>query len=89
MRITEGMMLRYLARPFTAIKYREDKSQSKVEERLCLEQLGHCALCGQLLEETGVLDHDHKTGLIRGLIHFRCNLLLGHFEKELIQEKIG
>jgi hypothetical protein len=41
-------------------------------------QGGLCALCGEPIE-TGkaVLDHDHKTGLIRGVLHRGCNALEG------------
>ena len=41
-------------------------------------QGGLCALCGEPIE-TGkaVLDHDHKTGRIRGVLHRGCNALEG------------
>lgn len=47
-------------------------------------QHGKCALCGEEMErdkgKTGrkvVIDHNHETGRIRGLVHRMCNLLLG------------
>lgn len=56
-----------------------------------VSQKGLCALCGKLMSEIGayegkqhnsndspVLDHDHKTGKIRGMVHGRCNHLLGN-----------
>lgn len=49
----------------------------KIDEMFSLQK-GKCALCGEDLQRKFNIDHDHKTGLIRGLIHFSCNLLLGH-----------
>ncbi len=41
-------------------------------------QKGLCAICGNPLPDTCTLtDHDHKSGLIRGLLCFRCNKSLG------------
>ena len=38
-----------------------------------------CALCHKPFElsELPVVDHNHTTGKVRGLIHNRCNLVLG------------
>jgi Recombination endonuclease VII len=36
-----------------------------------------CALCGEYMDKP-YIDHDHKLGKFRGLIHFKCNILLGH-----------
>jgi len=41
-------------------------------------QGGLCALCGEAIEAgKAVLDHDHKTGRIRGVLHRGCNALEG------------
>ena len=47
-------------------------------EALFLKQDGKCVLChkGQTKRLLSV-DHDHKTGKIRGLVCVRCNVLLG------------
>lgn len=53
-------------------------------KRMLAEQGGVCAACGQA--ETRIIqgtlanlsvDHDHKTGVVRGLLCQACNLLLG------------
>ena len=53
-------------------------------ERMLAEQGGVCAACGQ--KETAynqhgphdlAVDHDHETGVVRGLLCMRCNRALG------------
>lgn len=40
-------------------------------------QKGGCGVCGRKPLRTRLaVDHDHRTGLIRGLLCFRCNRLL-------------
>lgn len=59
-------------------------SQSQIQQvrRMMLaQQGGRCLLCGQKIEiGTDVLDHDHVTGAIRGVLHRGCNAMLGHIE---------
>lgn len=38
-----------------------------------------CALCRTKLPERDCVDHDHKTGLVRGILCYGCNT---HFERE-------
>lgn len=49
--------------------------------RLHKEQGGLCAICGKELDMKikgeGVLDHDHDTGRIRGVVHRSCNAAEG------------
>lgn len=57
--------------------------------RILAEQGGGCALCGSMTPEVGNrkykknvriafdVDHDHKTGKVRGLLCTRCNRLVG------------
>lgn len=53
-------------------------------DRMFAEQGGVCAICGQPETATrrGIVrslcvDHDHTTGVVRGLLCSRCNLVLG------------
>lgn len=53
-------------------------------DRLHTDQAGLCAICRQEATNFGgkplAIDHDHKTGQVRGLLCFRCNLALGLLE---------
>lgn len=57
---------------------------AEVREDMMAMQGGRCALCGQPLGTKApldpVLDHDHHTGAIRGVLHRGCNSLLGKVE---------
>lgn len=53
------------------------------------KQKGVCAVCGKPEIAKNVaeiarllsIDHNHKTGKIRGLLCMSCNVFLGHLEK--------
>lgn len=51
-------------------------------ERLLADQGGVCAMCGKLpLHHQRLrVDHDHKTGKVRALLHDSCNLAAGRIE---------
>ena len=42
------------------------------------KQKGCCAVCGLPFGETPNVDHCHESGKVRGLLHTRCNHMLGH-----------
>lgn len=49
-------------------------------EDLEIRQGGLCAICGGTNKDRRLhVDHDHKTGIIRGLLCFNCNTGLGKF----------
>jgi hypothetical protein len=52
-------------------------------DAMLMKQAGACAIC-RTTKPDGVggfvVDHDHKTGAIRGLLCHSCNLMLGHIE---------
>lgn len=41
-------------------------------------QGGLCAICREELGYRAAIDHDHETGVIRGLLCFHCNVAIGH-----------
>ena len=52
-------------------------------DQLLFNQGGFCAICKGL--ETGhlgrfVVDHDHMTGKVRGLLCWSCNVGIGHLK---------
>lgn len=70
----------------TRIKTTEIKNY---REELLKRQNGFCALCGDRILDNPVLDHDHKTGYIRGVLHRGCNAFLGNIENNLARNQIG
>jgi hypothetical protein len=46
-------------------------------DRLLAQQGGVCGVCGRPAPEH--VDHDHKTGRVRGILCFNCNGGLGQF----------
>ena len=48
-------------------------------------QKGMCAICSQTSDKPLVVDHDHVTGKIRGLLCGRCNLGIGLFDDDPIR----
>lgn len=53
-------------------------------------QNGRCAICHQEKSETLAVDHDHKTGKVRGLLCSHCNQVIGFAEDnvELMESAI-
>lgn len=49
-------------------------------DEILLSQYGACAICGSHPQEGArlVVDHDHTTGVVRGLLCRKCNLGIGH-----------
>lgn len=55
-----------------------------VREQMLKNQGGKCALTGlPLAPDKAVLDHCHKTGHVRGVIHRGVNSLLGKLENNM------
>lgn len=74
-------------------KHRRPRWHLKHKYNLSIEQFEQmkkkqdykCAICKQ--EVALVVDHDHKTNNIRGLLCKKCNLGLGHFNDEISRLK--
>jgi predicted Zn-ribbon and HTH transcriptional regulator len=47
---------------------------------MLIEQDHKCKLCGKLFNRDDCVDHDHVTNRVRGILHMRCNVNLGHLE---------
>ena len=59
--------------------------------KLLNAQGGLCPLCRSIIDlsipKEGVLDHDHNTGEVRGILHRWCNGQLGKVEAAAIRAK--
>lgn len=57
-------------------------------EQMLEEQQYVCALCNDYIEGDAVLDHCHKTGKIRKVLHRGCNALLGKIENNMLRNRV-
>jgi len=55
-----------------------------------IEQQGYrCGLCDDIIEPgKAVLDHDHRSGIIRRVLHRGCNSMLGKIENNMARSEI-
>jgi hypothetical protein len=67
------------------LKYKDVKEYRETQ----LQHQGHkCALCGENITDDPVLDHCHKTGLLRQVLHRGCNSLLGKIENSMPRSRV-
>lgn len=56
-----------------------------MKEFLLAQWGGSCGICDKEFNQADkvCLDHDHKTGEIRGILCFSCNFAIGFFKDDL------
>jgi hypothetical protein len=56
-------------------------------DSMLIEQNGLCAMCNRVMSgsKDPVIDHNHVTGKVRGLLHHRCNVGLPYIEDALFR----
>jgi hypothetical protein len=65
------------------------KDIKPLREQYLLEQGGLCALCCEPVDPAdAVLDHCHKTGYLRSVLHRGCNCYIGSMENNLARNQI-
>lgn len=52
-------------------------------QRMFTEQKERCAICG-IKDFSPKIDHNHKTGRVRGILCFNCNCALGAFKDDIV-----
>lgn len=67
------------------LKHNEIKEH---RQKLLHIQGNRCALCSEIIDGDAVLDHDHRTGKIRRVLHRGCNAMLGKIENNLARNKM-
>ena len=68
------------------LKYTE---VSAYRSKTLQEQNSRCALCGDMIFDDAVLDHDHSTGLVRKVLHRGCNSMLGKIENNMARSRMN
>ena len=65
------------------------KDIKPLREQILQEQQGLCAICHEAVDPgEAVLDHCHKTGYIRAVLHRGCNAYIGHLENNMARNRI-
>jgi hypothetical protein len=69
-----------------AIKQRYGLTKEQYNE-MFMKQDGKCAICKKHqteLTKSLCVDHDHKTGAVRGLLCYSCNTILGQADDNIV-----
>lgn len=87
-------------RDATALMYRRYQIKKRYGltvadlDAMLVRQGGGCAICASTTSKNHhnrlVIDHDHHTGLVRGILCDRCNIVLGrvHDDERLLRQMI-
>jgi hypothetical protein len=72
--------IRYEYQIYKTTKY--DSGVTREEADTMKAFVGACEICGRTLDNTRrlVIDHDHETGQVRGVLCSRCNIALHTYE---------
>ena len=62
----------------------DGENRSEIIKKLLPEQDNCCAICKDEFMKAPHVDHDHATGMVRGLLCGRCNMGIG-----LLRDNIG
>lgn len=56
------------------------------KEQMMIKQNNNCSICKNKFKNSKDcnVDHNHKTGEIRGLLCYRCNTGIGYFKENVI-----
>lgn len=73
--------LQYNSRRKYALKRKYNITVEEYNSMMHLQE-NKCAICGDMSEKLCV-DHDHKTGKVRGLLCSNCNTSLGKFKDSI------
>lgn len=63
-------------------------SEEMYSERLDYQR-GCCAVCGESLSENPHVDHNHKTGEVRGILCSHCNHMIGNAKDNPVVLRAG
>lgn len=72
---------------FMAIASRYGLSRQKFDE-MVRAQFGRCAICGKT-DPRLVVDHDHETGRVRGLLCVNCNQGIGQLGDDIARLQLA
>ena len=80
----------YYSRNSRKIKLKKYGLTEELYTKMLKEQNYQCRICGLSPSYNLYVDHDHKTGLVRGLLCLQCNAGLGNFRDntQLLQRAI-
>lgn len=74
-----GKYVQEVCRDCVSIVWRARTYKISFEEAARLSAVTHCDVCGtELVGRFRHVDHDHDTGVIRGVLCHSCNTTLGH-----------
>ena len=84
-----SQMREYHAKHYYKLRLQRYKLTPEEHNKMLIEQNHCCKICGQ--KQKGkrplVVDHHHKTGMVRGLLCYTCNRAIAVFDNPILLEK--